>query len=712
MKVEIPLNSKIPRRISRISDLSYNLWWTWHSNSRELFRRLDLDLWRQTSHNPIRMLRSIDKSVLLAAAQNAQFLSLYDSVLSDFDNYLSQNHSWFSANYPDRKNELFAYFCAEFGLHNSLAIYSGGLGILAGDTCKEASDLGIPMVAIGSLYPEGYFYQTIDPGGRQNETYARLDIENVPLLPVLEDDGSRLILSVPLDESEVRMALWKIQVGRVPIFFMDTDIEENEPWQRDLSARLYHGDHVVRLRQEIILGMGGVKALKTLGYRPTTYHLNEGHAAFACIELLQETAEEDLPWEERLERVRQQVVFTTHTPVGAGHDEFPFHLVEEYFHSVWEKLDVPREKFLALGKTDDRESFSMTVLALKNSRMANAVSRKHGEVSRQMWHALWPERDVEDVPIASITNGVHLPTWVSSEMGSLFLKQFGPHWLASHDDPAYWEGIAAIPDAAIWQAHLSLKMKLLNFIRERVRRKWLQGVASSEQLVGLGCFLNPNFLTIGFARRFATYKRATLILRDRERLQKLLLDSKRPIQIIFAGKAHPADEEGKYFLQQIFEAGISNELRGHIAVVENYDMHVAHHLLAGVDVWLNTPVPPLEASGTSGQKAGMNGVINLSVLDGWWAEAFHGSNGWAIEGEDDDSTAASLYELLEAKVAPLYYDRDTLGIPVRWLSLMRESTRSIAANFSARRMMKDYTRQMYFGSSRASESPVAALEKD
>ena len=695
MQVHLPVITRLPGRISRIPELAHNLWWTWKASARELFRRLDLDLWKQTAHNPIRMIRQVDAQSLRQAARNPQFLALYDSVMDDFDSYMSENDSWFSTHYPDRKDEVIAYFCAEFGIHNSLPIYSGGLGILAGDTCKEASDLGIPLVGIGSLYPEGYFKQRIDPGGRQSEVYARLDMDNVPLLPVLDDDGKRLLISLPLDASQVSIALWKVQVGRVPIFLMDTDIEENQPWQRDLIARLYHGDQVLRLRQEIILGMGGVKTLHTLGFRPTVFHLNEGHAAFTSLELMRQRAASGLSFSENLAGVRKQIVFTTHTPVGAGHDEFPFPLVEEYFESLWEELGASRQGFLELGQVEDRQAFSMTVLALRTSRAANGVSAKHGQVTRRMWHGLWPDLPVEQVPIGSITNGVHLPTWVSSEIGSHFRRRFGPHWLEDHDDPAPWEGVASIPDSDLWAAHVRLKTKLLNFARERARQKWLQGGASAQQLVGLGCFLNPGYLTLGFARRFATYKRATLILRDRERLSRILVNSKRPIQILFAGKAHPVDEEGKHFLQQIFEAGSSNELRGHIAVIEDYDMHVAHFLLAGVDVWLNTPVPPLEASGTSGQKAAMNGVVNFSVLDGWWAEGFNGHNGWDIGGEDDDATASALYDRLEGEIAPLFYDRDSVGIPVRWVSLMRESIRSIAADFSARRMMKEYCRKMY-----------------
>ncbi|MFQ5738052.1 MAG: alpha-glucan family phosphorylase [Acidobacteriota bacterium] len=695
MHVQYPVFPALPERISRMRECAYNFWWSWHRSARELFGRLDRPLWRLSQHNPVQLLRGIDPGRLARMAEDSHFLALYDSVIAEFDEYMSSEHSWFSESHPQEKEFLVAYFCAEFGIHNALPIYSGGLGLLAGDTCKEASDLGIPMVAIGSLYPEGYFHQHIEADGRQEAIYTALDTDSTPILQVLREDGSRLQVSVPLEDTEVKVAIWKVQIGRVPVYLMDTNIEENEPWLRDVSARLYGGDQLARLRQEIILGMGGVRVLHALGYQPTVFHLNEGHAAFAAIELLREPLMRSESFDAALRRVRRSLVFTTHTPVKAGHDAFPFHLVEEYFHGYCQKTGLSHAQFLKLGQIDDAPSFSMTVLALRTSRLRTAVSRRQGEVSRQMWSELWPDREVSQVPIVPITNGVHVPTWISPELVELLERHLGLYWWLRHDDPAFWEKVDLIPAKEIWEVHLHLKQRMLALIRKRARLRWLRGGASCDQIVALGTLLDSEVLTLGFARRFATYKRATLIFRDMERLKRILKNPRKPVQIIFSGKAHPADEPGKFLLQQVFQAAASRELEGHIAFVENYDKHVAHRLVTGTDVWLNNPLPPMEASGTSGQKASLNGVPNLSVRDGWWYEGYNGRNGWAIEGEDDESTANSLYDLLENQVVPLFYERDTQGIPQQWVALMKETIRSVAALFSARRMVKEYTRKIY-----------------
>ncbi len=695
MQVQIQNFPHLPERLSSLGDLAYNLWWSWNSDAREVFRRLDRMLWRVTQHNPVRMLQQMEPEALEKAARNAQFLDLYDSLMARYDEYMNSTRTWYTETHPASKSPI-AYFCAEFGIHNSLPIYSGGLGLLAGDTCKEASDLGIPMVAVGSLYPEGYFHQRVEADGRQEAIYSRLNTDSAPLLPVLNDDGTRLLVRVPLGDNEVKVAVWRVQVGRVPIYLMDTDIDENEVWLRDLSMRLYGGDQQVRLRQEIVLGMGGVRVLYALGHTPAVFHLNEGHAAFAGIELLRGRMEAGADFDTAVQQVRQSQVFTTHTPVRAGHDEFPFHMMEEYFAHVWEKLGIGRERFLSLGQAQGKSTFSMTALALRLSKQANAVSKKHGEVSREMWRELWPELPTEKVPIISITNGVHVPTWIAPDLIEPYEKYLGPYWLLRHDDLALWEKILQMPDREIWDIHVHLKGRLMAFIREEARRKWIRDrVSSSHHLVALGTMLDRDSLTIGFARRFATYKRATLIFRDLERLKKILLNPWRPVQIIFSGKAHPADEPGKFLLRQVFEACASHEMAGHIAFVEDYDKHVAHYLKSGVDVWLNNPEPPLEASGTSGQKASLNGIINCSVLDGWWYEGYNGSNGWAIEGHDDDSAADSLYSLLESRIVPLFYDRDSQNIPRGWAQMMKEAIRSTAARFSARRMLKEYTQLMY-----------------
>lgn len=696
MKVEIPSSPHLPQRISRLGEFSYNLWWSWNADARALFRQLDRSWWARTQHNPIVMLKNVAPERLLECSQDEEFLRLYDSVMARFDRYMDETKTVFSSLYPEAGESLVGYFCAEFAAHSSLPIYSGGLGLLAGDTCKEASDLGFPLVAIGSLYPEGYFRQRIDPSGRQEAIYVRLKTEETALLPVLHDDGSRLLVSVPVGVREIRVAVWKIQVGRVPVYLMDTDIPENEPWDRDVSARLYGGDQQVRLRQEIILGMGGVRVLRALGYQPGIFHLNEGHAAFAALERIRELMHHGLSFDAARERLRETTVFTTHTPVKAGHDEFPFYLIEEHFRPLWEDLGLSRESFLRLGQTPDGQHFSMTILALRTAKHCNGVSRKHGEVTRQMWHFLWPDLDVVEVPIVSITNGVHVPTWLAPVLARVYERHLGPDWLDRHDDPHIWERVVDVPNEELWEAHLLLKDKLIAFVRERTRRRWMEDGLSPGQLVGMGTLLSPDALTIGFARRFATYKRALLVLQDMDRLTTILHNLHRPVQIIFSGKAHPADEPGKFLIQQVYEACASNEAGGRIAFIEDYDKHVAHHLVQGVDVWLNNPEPPQEASGTSGQKASLNGIPNFSILDGWWAEGYNGRNGWAIEdGGDPERTAQSLYRILEQEIVPTYYQGDSLGVPHNWVAVMKEAIRSTTAPFSARRMLKEYAERMY-----------------
>ncbi len=711
MKVQIPDLPGLPERIGRLRDFVYNLWWSWNGDARELLRSLNPVVWDRTGHNAVSVLRETSSERLRRCAEDPDFAGLYDSVMARFDAYMSSRTNWYDTNFPANEPRQFAYLCAEFAVHGSLPIYSGGLGVLAGDTCKEASDLGLPFVAIGSLYPEGYFRQVIDADGHQLAMYDRFKTTDAPILPLVNDDGTRFLVPVPLGTREVKVAVWKTQAGRVSIYLMDTNIEENEPWDRDLSARLYGGDQQVRLRQEIILGMGGVRVLRALGCQPSVFHLNEGHAAFAGLELIREQMGYGMSFEEALEATRTKIVFTTHTPVKAGHDEFPFYMVEEYFRWYWEELRISREDFLRLGQTPDGNSFSMTILALKTTGGTNSVSQKHGVVSREMWHFLWPERKIEEVPIISVTNGVHLPTWLAARFQSLYTRHWGPDWIHNHDDPGVWERLADIPDEELWAMHVRSKQKLLSFVRERARQRIMAGAMSPGQTLALGPLLSPDVLTIGFARRFATYKRATLILEDRERLKRILHDPLRPVQFVFSGKAHPADEPGKFFLAQIFMACSAPEFGGRLAFIENYDTHVAHYLVQGVDVWLNNPQPPKEASGTSGQKAAINGIPNCSILDGWWFEGYNGTNGWAIDGAQltDAQSAAALYDLLEKEIVPLYYDREKKGIPLRWIALMKSAIRSSAAQFSTRRMLKQYLAWLYQPvSRRASEKETAA----
>ena len=700
-----PLDDKLPEKVNRLGELAYNLWWSWTPEARGLFRRLDYPLWRRTYHNPVQVLQEISPERLAEATQDGAFMRQYNKVLLQYDAEMKNDDSWYHETFPELTNKTIAYFSFEFGLHNTLPIYSGGLGILSGDHAKEASDLGLPFIGIGFMYPQGYFRQRIPSHGWQEAAYQQLDMSKAPVLPVLNDDGSEFKLSVNLAGRNVHAKVWKVQVGRNPLYLMDTDVDENDPWDRELSARLYSGDSETRIRQEIMLGIGGVRMLRKLGINPDVWHMNEGHSAFLTLECLREKVAEGMSFEEAKTAVKKQAVFTTHTPVPAGHDAFSFHIVEKYFNGYWEKLGLSREEFLRLAGHEEPwgMAFNMTVLALKLSGLINGVSKLHGQVSRNMWNKVWPEKAEDDVPIASITNGIHVPTWVAGEMHYIFDKYLGPEWRRHHDDPVLWQRIAEVPDKELWDVHVALKHKLMNFLRGRTRWRWVDGSNDPTQVLTGGPLLDPDALTFGFARRFATYKRATLIFRDLERLRRLLLDIHRPVQIIFAGKAHPADDPGKTLIQHIYNLAKHPQVGGRIAFVEDYNMHTSRYLKQGVDVWLNTPRRPREASGTSGMKAALNGVPNFSILDGWWVEGYNGANGWVIGDEtefadhnqQDEYDANSLYQTLEDEIVPLYYNRDRDNVPRGWVEIMRESIRSNAPVFSTHRMVKDYTTDMY-----------------
>src|SRR5438552_465643 len=622
----------LPPSLSRLWELAHNLWWSWNPDVRALFEILDRTLWKLTSHTPVKLLRQLSPERALSASTDPAFRRRYESVLLAFDTYMSTADTWFARQHPEMAESLIAYFTAEFGLHQSLPIYSGGLGILSGDHCKEASDLGIPLVGVGFLYPQGYFRQRISPDGWQHAWSVPFIAADAPIRPALLPTRERLMIQVHLDGRTIHVAVWQVLVGRVPLYLMDTDVEENAPWDRELSARLYGGDQEMRILQEIILGIGAVRVLRALGITPQVWHLNEGHAAFVAIERLRELVAAGMPFPEAVAEVQRTTVFTTHTPVAAGHDAFPFHLIEKHLHSYWGQLGLDRHRFLALGYHREPwgEMFHMTVLALRLAGRCNAVSKTHGEVSRRMWQPLWPDTPAEQVPISVVTNGVHTQTWVAAELTHLYNKYLGPDWVKQHDNPALWQRVYDIPDEELWQVRVQLKHKLISFVRERARSLWREERRDPVQVLASGALLDPEALTIGFARRFATYKRATLLLQDLARLQAIMQDRWRPVQIIFAGKAHPADEPGKHLIHQVYALAKEYNLGGQIAFVEDYDMHVAKCLVQGVDVWLNNPVPPLEASGTSGQKASLNGVPNLSVADGWWSEGYNGGNGWTI----------------------------------------------------------------------------------
>ncbi len=690
----------LPVGLARLQELAHNLWWSWQPAARELFEAIDPTLWRLTHHNPVKLLQELKPDRLVALAEDPAFLRRYSAVLKAYDEYLAAKHLWFTTQHPDLADGVIAYFSAEFGLHNSIPIYSGGLGILAGDHCKEASDLGIPLVGIGFMYPQGYFRQHINPDGWQEAVYEPFNRLDSPIHPAQRPSGVPCQIQVEMGNRTVAALVWQVRVGRVTLFLIDTDIPENGPADRELSARLYGGDQEVRLCQEILLGIGGVRVLRALGTFPAVWHANEGHSAFLILERVREFVQAGHTFEAAAEMVRRSTVFTTHTPVPAGHDVFPHYLMERYFSEYWPQLGLTRSAFFKLGEHPDHadHGFNMTVLALNMADHRNAVSREHGRVSRTMWRSLWPDKTEDRVPIRSITNGIHVPTWVAPEMNHLYSKYLAPDWVERVDDPAVWHRAADIPDAELWEVRQALRRKLMSFIRERARAGWKEWRLEASQVLASGTLLDPEALTIGFARRFATYKRATLVFNTLARLQQLLEDRWRPVQIIFAGKAHPADEPGRQFIQQVYSFSKDHALGGHIAFLQDYNMHMAKYLVQGVDVWLNTPRPPMEASGTSGQKAALNGVPSLSVLDGWWQEGYDGANGWAIPSSahvldpqaQDQHDAEHLYRILEEQVIPLFYSRDRDGIPRGWIQVVKDTVRTTAPRFCARRMVKEY----------------------
>jgi starch phosphorylase len=687
----------LPERLEGLADLAYNLWWSWHPEARMLFKMLDRIAWKDNGHNPVRMLRELPVEILEAAARDRDYVRHYDVVMTQFSEYLQSLICWFSENMPFPKCLPIAYFSAEYGLHHSLPFYAGGLGFLAGDYLKECSDLGVPIIGIGFMYPGGYLRQKIRVDGWQEDISEVLDREAAPIEMVLNERGEQVVVKVPFIEPPIYVAVWRVVVGRVSLYLMDTDIEMNDPWNRKISAHLYIGDLEQRLRQEIVLGIGGSEVLNTLGIKHSVLHLNEGHSAFAILERIRERVAEGISFSEAVEEVSETSVFTTHTPVLAGHDVFPFHLMDKYFNNYCPLIGMNREAFLQMGiyPHDSASGFNMTAFALRMSRYCNGVSKKHGEVARRMWRSLWPEKKEEELPIHAITNGIHAPTWIEPKIELLFNKYLGQQWLDGHDKQVVWELIDEIPNKELWETHYWLKIKLINFIREQARRRWIENRVNPVNVVISGTLLDPTALTIGFARRFVTYKRADLIFRNPDRLKKLINNRWRPVQIVFAGKAHPSDDEGKRILQRIFNFAHDPEMGGRIAFVENYDEQLAQYMVHGVDLWLNTPLPPLEACGTSGMKASLNGVPHLSILDGWWIEGYNGKNGWAFESSSDEKDAEILYAVLDQEIIPLYYKVDESGIPVEWVNIMKESIKSNAAKFSARRMVKEYVQKFY-----------------
>jgi starch phosphorylase len=694
----------LPAEISRLDELAIDVWWSWHAEAREVFRRLDYTLWRATAHNPVRMLWVISRAKLEAAAHDPEFVRVYTNAMTALDNARTARDTWWARRFSHLAGQSIAYFSAEFALHQSLPIYAGGLGVLAGDHCKEASDLGVPLIGIGFMYPQGYFHQHVSAEGWQEESYERLNWPDAAIEQATTADGKPCVTAVPIGDRTVLVAIWLVRVGRVRLYLLDTDLEENAPGDRELSARLYGGDRETRIQQEIVLGIGGVRALRALNVQAGVFHLNEGHAAFVVLQRIRELTERGSSFDDALEEIRRSTVFTTHTPVAAGHDAFPFSLVEKHLAGCWGPLGASRDRFLALGSYDTGggAQFNMTALALRSAEKINAVSVLHGTVTRSMWEGLWPGTPEPERPVSSVTNGVHASTWIAADVADLFARHLGSDWLERQDDPQMWDGVLAIPDAELWACRQGLRRYLFTFVRDRARQRWAVEHVGTPRIVAAGTLLEPDSLTIGFARRFAGYKRSELVFRDPERLAHILTAVERPVQIVFAGKAHPADDIGKHHLQRVYKRALDPMFGGRIAFVDDYDLHVAHYLVQGCDVWLNTPRKPFEASGTSGMKAAINGVPHLSIGDGWWAEGYNGANGWTITGGrtgDDDSVdaadAEALYQLLTEAVVPAFYDRDAAGVPRRWIAIVKEAIRSIAPRFLARRMVKEYAERMY-----------------
>ena len=691
----------------RLWALARNLWWSWDTDSTNLFRDLDPVRWRQLNHNPLALLSEIPLTGIERRARELVLHGRINYAYRRMQEYLNADRTWGAANAGILRPRPVAYFSAEFGLHESIPIYSGGLGVLAGDHIKSASDLGLSLIGIGLFYGQGYFRQWLDRQGWQQEEYLQTDLNQLPMEPAIGKDGMPVVVQIETRSGTLQAKVWRIKVGRCDLLLLDSNVDGNAPEDRELTSRLYGGDLRIRIRQELLLGVGGFRALRAMGITPGVLHLNEGHSGFAVLEAIRSRMhEEGLDFREAVSRVSRSVVFTTHTPVPAGHDRFYGSLIEEHLGPLRDGMGLSYETLMGLGRelpSNDHESFCMTVLGLRLARRANAVSALHGEVSRAMWTGLFPGKGEDEVPIGHVTNGVHVPTWLAAPMFRLYDRHLGPAWHERTSDPRIWEGIENVDDGELWETHLALKARLLEFVRSRAIEQARRRNEPQESLQRLDRVLSPDALTIGFARRFATYKRANLILRDMELLKSMVGDPKRPVQFVFAGKAHPLDEPGKRVLQQIAELMRDKQFSDRIVFVEDYDINVGRHFVQGVDVWLNNPRRPLEASGTSGQKVVLNGGLNLSVLDGWWAEAHDGLNGFAIGtgrthssmDVHDTRDGEDLYRVLRDEVIPLYYHRDHDGLPRGWIKRMKRTIRTLGWRFSANRMVMDYALRCY-----------------
>ena len=721
---KITVNPQLPKRVGELLDIANNLWWSWNSEFLRLFKEIDSDLWETVGKNPVKFLKLVSQDKLEDIAKDEEFLAKYDEVVNHFNSYMQTKETWFSKNYPNNANDLIAYFSAEYGIDEIIPIYSGGLGILSGDHLKSASDLGLPFVAVGLLYKNGYFNQKIDGYGTQKTEYTNIDLDNLPILPVKDENGEDLIIDVDFPDRKLYLKIWKIVVGRISLYLMDSDIDKNIAEDRVVTLRLYGGDQEMRIRQEIVLGMAGIKLLRRLGLKPSVYHMNEGHSAFLTLEVIKDVMEEkQVSFEVAKSMCSAKTVFTTHTPVPAGNDIFPIELMDKYFSNFWPKLGISREDFLRLGMKNSQgleQGFNMGMLALRIAGKKNGVSKLHGAVSRRLFSDVWPNIAPDESPIEYVTNGIHTCSWLAPSMKKLFNQYLKPYWQDNIQDDETWNDIKNIPNKELWDTHTDRKKKLCALVKNNITTRLKSSGYNYEEINEIVSKLNPNALTIGFARRFATYKRATLIFRDLERLTQLLNNPERPVQLIFAGKAHPADKEGQDLIKFIHEVSMKPQFKGKIFLLENYNIAMSRYLISGVDVWLNNPRRPMEASGTSGQKASVNGVINFSVLDGWWAEGYNQKNGWTIGDnteyqsyeEQDIADSESLYNTLENKIIPLYYEnKKEDGVSDKWMEMFKNSIISTGGRYSTSRMVIDYTRDYYMELANLSKNHYQNLDE-
>ncbi len=699
----------LPRSLQPLTEIARNTWFSWNKAAIKLFQRLDPSLWRETRHNPVLLLRSISQERIDEVAKDEGFLAQIERVYLEFEQYIRYGAIY---NYRLEKPLDFhiAYFSAEYGLTDCLPFYSGGLGVLAGDHLKSASDLRLPLMAVGLLYKKGFFSQHTDAEGWQKETYPATDIENLPISRVTDSNGTQLNIEIDLAGHPTVAKIWKIDVGRVTLYLLDTDTPENNHEYRNTSEHLYGGDMDMRIRQEMLLGIGGVRALEVLGLKPSVFHMNEGHASFVALERIRQLVkEEDLSFKQAKETVISQCLFTTHTPVPAGNDRFERSLMEKYFHGYTRDVGISFDEFMGLGREDPNnssETFCMTVLALKLSCKANGVSRLHSKVSQNMWKKVWPDLPLEEIPIMHITNGVHVPSWISIELSVLYDRYLGPQWAEDPDCDKVWKQVDDIPESELWRTHSRRREALVAFTRRKFREQLIRKEASKSEINQAESVLNPKALTIGFARRFATYKRGDLIFKDADRLAQILNNEAMPVQIVFSGKVHPQDQRGKEIIHRLINFSKEPEFKGKVVFLEDYNLNIARLMVQGVDVWLNNPLPPLEACGTSGMKAAINGCLNLSILDGWWCEGSSGDNGWTIgRGEQykereyqDEVESRNIYNLLEQEIVPLFYDRGIDNIPREWVAMMKNCLRSICPKFNSHRMIENYTDLFYMPS--------------